>query len=71
MARRALGCFEDRADGGWVCTHATTVTGPGGSVAVQQGQSFSPGTVFAGYGDFTAYLASISVESPAKGRLEW
>ncbi len=63
MGRRALGCFEDREDGGWVCIRATSVIGPKGSVAVRKGQSFSRKTVFAGYDDFAAYLASVSVES--------
>jgi hypothetical protein len=71
MGRRALDCFEDRGDGSWVCTHATTVSGPAGIVPVRQGQSFAPRTVFAGYDDFTAYLARVSVESPAKCRHEW
>jgi hypothetical protein len=71
MGRRALDSFEDRGDGSWVCTHATTVAGPSVTVPVRQGQSFAPGTVFAGYDDFTAYLARVSVESPAKGRHEW
>lgn len=34
-----------------------------GTVAVQKGQSFAPKTVFAGFNDFTSYLASVSVES--------
>ncbi len=62
MGRRALGCFEDREDGGWVCIRATSVTGPTGSVPVRKGQSFAGKTVFAGYDDFAAYLASVSHE---------
>lgn len=62
MGRRALGCFEDRDDGSWVCIRATSVVGPQGSVAVRKGQSFARKTVFAGYDDFAAYLASVSLE---------
>ncbi len=29
MGRRALDCFEDREDGGWVCIRATSVIGTG------------------------------------------
>jgi hypothetical protein len=63
MSRRALDCFEDREGGGWVCIRATSVKGPAGTVAVRKGQTFAPKAVFAGFNDFTAYLASVSVES--------
>ena len=63
MSRRALDCFEDREDGGWVCIRATSVNGPAGTVAVRKGQTFAPKAVFACFNDFTAYLASVSVES--------
>ena len=63
MGRRALGFFEDRNDGGWVCIRATTISGPKGDVSVRKGQSFAPKTVFAGYDDFVSYLASVSIES--------
>ena len=63
MCRLALNCFEDRDDGSWVCIRSTTVNGPAGHVPVLKGQSFRPGTVFAGYNNFTAHLASVSVPS--------
>jgi hypothetical protein len=69
--RSALGCFEERQDGVWVCVHATTVKGPHCSIAVKPGQSFAPGTVFAGYDDFAGYLASVSTPGEAIGRHEW
>jgi hypothetical protein len=65
MGRRALDCFEDREDGGWVCIRATSVMGPAGPIPVRKGQSFAPKTVFAGIDDFPSYLASVSVESPS------
>ena len=71
MGRRALGCFEDRDGGGWICIRETTVVGPAGKVAVHPGQSFTAKTVFAGYDDFTAYLASVAIESPPLSRHEW
>ena len=61
--RRALGCFEDREDSGWVCIRAIFVMGPAGPIPVQKGRSFAPKTVFAGIDDFPSYLASVSVES--------
>ena len=64
MGRRALGCFEDREDGSWVCVHAATVAGPAGNITVKKGRSFAPKTVFAGFDDFAAYLASVSVDCP-------
>jgi hypothetical protein len=48
-----------------------TVTGPFGPVTVQRGQTFKRNTAFAGYGDFTAYLASISEDSPSIAPHEW
>jgi hypothetical protein len=71
MARQALGCFEEQSDGRWICVHSIAVIGPFNSVQVQQGQSFADGTVFAGYDDFTAYLASVSIEMPMLSRHEW
>jgi len=71
MGRLALGCFEDRPDGGWVCIRVTTVTGPAGPVIVQKGRAFAPKTTFAGYGDFTSYLASVSIQSPPIAPHEW
>jgi hypothetical protein len=71
MRRVALTSFEDRDDGSWVCIKNTVITGPVGQVHVAYGQSFRPGTVFAGYDDFTAYLASVSVPSPGKAPHEW
>jgi hypothetical protein len=71
MGRRALGCFEDRDGGRWVCIRSTTVVGPAGPVTVQPGQSFALKTVFAGYDDFAAYLASKSVECAPLARHEW
>jgi hypothetical protein len=71
MRRHALDCFEDRDDGSWICTKDTVVNGPVGPVDVERGQSFKPGTVFAGYNDFPAYLASVSVPGPAKARHDW
>jgi hypothetical protein len=38
---------------------------------VQPGQSFALKTVFAGYDDFVAYLASKSIESAPLARHEW
>jgi hypothetical protein len=38
---------------------------------VQPGQSFALKTVFAGYDDFAAYLASKSVECAPLARHEW
>jgi hypothetical protein len=70
MRRHALGSFEDRDDGSWVCTKDTAVNGPVGSVKVACGQSFKPGTVFAGYEDFTVYLASISTSGGGEARHE-
>ena len=64
MVRRALDCFEERESGGWVCIRTTLVKGPVGPIPVQKGQSFAPKCVFAGYNDFTSYLASVSIESP-------
>ena len=64
MGRRALDCFEEREDGGWVCIRSTSVMGPAGPIPVQKGQSFAPKCVFAGIDDFTSYLESVSVESP-------
>lgn len=61
MRRLALGSFEDRDDGSWVCFKGTVVDGPAGRVSIARGQTFKPGTVFAGYDDFAAYLASVSV----------
>jgi len=46
MGRLALGCFEDRPNGGWVCIRVTTVTGPAGPVIVQKGRAFAPKTTF-------------------------
>jgi hypothetical protein len=45
--------------------------GPGTTVQVHHGQSFAPRTVFAGYNDFPAYLASISTEMPMLSPHEW
>lgn len=33
-------------------------------VDVDIGRSFAPGTALAGYGGFTAYLASVAVDAP-------
>jgi hypothetical protein len=63
VGRQALGCFEARGDGRWVCVRATLVVGPAGSIPVQKDRTFAPKTVFAGFNDFTAYLESVSVES--------
>jgi hypothetical protein len=71
MAQRALGSFEEGADGTWTCMKDVTVTGPFGPVLVQRGQTFKRNTAFAGYGDFTAYLASISEVSPSIAPHEW
>jgi hypothetical protein len=71
MGRRALGCFEDREDGRWICIRSTVVEGPAGRVAVTKGQSFVPRSVFAGYDDFTSYLASVSIEGPPTAPHEW
>jgi hypothetical protein len=49
----------------------TVVNGPVGQVQVARGQCFKPGTVFAGYDDFVAYLASVSVPSLGKAPHEW
>jgi len=60
VARRALECFEERPDGGWVCRADTSITGRGCVVAVKRGQVFKPGCSFAGYDDFPSFLASVS-----------
>jgi hypothetical protein len=66
MGRIALGCFEERDHGVWVCTKATTVAGPSCTVAVELGRRFTPRTVYAGYNDFTGYLASVAVQASEK-----
>jgi hypothetical protein len=68
MGRIALGCFEERDHGVWVCIQATTVSGPACTVAVELGRRFAPRTVFAGYNDFTDYLASVAVPNPEENR---
>jgi hypothetical protein len=71
MVRRALGAFEEGADGTWTCMKDAVVRGRLGSVRVQRGQTFKRNTAFAGYGDFPAYLASISEDSPPLAPHEW
>ena len=51
--------------GGSICVRSTAVKGLACTVSVRVGQSFPPKTAFAGYDDFPAYLASVSVEDMA------
>ena len=71
MAKIAFNCLELQSDGRWLCVKTETVPGRYGPVGVRVGQSFAPGTVFAGFDDFAAHLASVSVEVPSKAPHEW
>jgi hypothetical protein len=71
MPRFALDSIEELPDGRWVCMSDTTISGPRCAVKIQKGQTFRPHTAFAGFNDFTVYLASVSAEAPAKSPHEW
>ena len=61
MTRIALACFEEQPNGSWICQRDTTVEGSRGyEVFVKRSRVFLLHTKFAGYDDFTAYLASQS-----------
>ena len=58
MTRVALAWFEEQADGSWICRRDTTIEGSRGyRVFIKRGQHFLQRTAFAGYDDFTGYLA--------------
>ena len=66
MTKVALGAFESRPDGTWVCARDTELAcrQPGqAAVSVRAGRVFAPRTTFAGYDDFTTYLQSVSAET--------
>ena len=67
MSVQALGAFERESGGDWVCFKKVEVSTPDGgqTVSVTKGARFHPHTVFAGFNDFTAYLESVSIESPS------
>ena len=59
MTRVALACFEEQADGSWICRRDTTIEGSRGyRVSIKRGQRFLQRTTFAGYDNFTRHLAS-------------
>jgi len=61
MTRCAFGSIEELPDGRWRCLRDFVLEGPAGTVAIKLGQTFHPGTVYAGYDNFVAYLQSVSV----------
>ena len=71
MGRFAFGCIEKQDDGRWICLRATTVPGRFGPIEIKRGQSFQPNSKFGGFDNFTAYLASVSIDSPPKSPHEW
>jgi hypothetical protein len=71
MTRIALGCFEEQSDGSWICRNGITIEGRDCEVWVRRNQLFRPNTIFAGFHDFTAYLASVSEMSRRRGAHEW
>lgn len=62
MARQALDCLRECPDGSWICFRDSNIEGLSCVVKIHRGQRFSPHAVFAGYANFTGYLASISVK---------
>jgi len=64
MVRRALGCFEQLGDGSWICRQSAVIKGLNCTVQVYRGQRFQSPCTFAGYDDFTVYLAEMSEEYP-------
>jgi hypothetical protein len=67
MVRIALGCFEEQLDGSWVCRKHTAIkASTGQNITVECYERFVPCTTFAGYDDFTAYLASVSEVSTVR-----
>jgi hypothetical protein len=71
MTRIALGCFEEQPDGSWICRNDITIRGRACEVSVTRNRLFRPHTIFAGFGDFTAYLASVSEMSRYRFPHEW
>ena len=65
MTRVALACFEEQADGSWICRQDITIDGSRGyRFSIKRGQRFLQHTTFAGYDDFTGYLASGANSGP-------
>ncbi len=56
----SFNCLEKRDDGSWVCIRSAKIAGKFGTVPVHDGQKFGPGTMYAGYDDFAAYLECIA-----------
>ena len=71
MTRIALRCFEEQLDGSWICRNDITIKGRACAVYVRRNQFFAPHSVFAGFGDFTAYLASVSETGRDRCPHEW
>jgi hypothetical protein len=71
MTRIALRCFEELPDGSWICRNDISITGRACEVFVRRNQLFARHTIFAGFGDFTAYLASVSEMSRDRCPHEW
>ncbi len=65
MVRLSLGCIEERPNGTWECVRDAKIEGRYCPINIKRGQRFAPRCIFAGFDDFTSYLASVGVEVPA------